>query len=224
MIHMDERKFTLAIATLTRALEIGPDYGRAYYILGVIYFKLGVPDLALENLQLAAKYKGDPNCHIDVGYIHLISGDFDLAEASFKRSIEEDCLTFVATYNLGLLEKMRGNPDGAMEYFRQAVDITREYENQDPDNCTVLGYKAITLASVGNTVEAERILKKLAVQSGNDGEILYYIARCYAIMGDQSMTEEFKKKAVAAKAGPTEKELAVDPHFTDTDGDIVPDC
>ena len=214
MLHMDEKEFTLAIATLTRALEIGPDYGRAYYILGVVYFKLGVTDLALENLQLATKYKGDPNCHIDVGYIHLINGDYDLAEASFRRSIEEDCLTFIATYNLGLVQKMRGNPDDAMEYFRRAVDITREYEIQDPDNCTVLGYKAITLASVGRTAEAECILKKLAGQSGKDGEILYYIARCYAIMGDQSMMEEFKKKAVAAHAGPTEKEFAVDPHFS----------
>ncbi|MCK4655736.1 MAG: protein kinase, partial [candidate division Zixibacteria bacterium] len=66
-IHIYEKKFTLAIATLTRTLEIGPDYGRAYYILGVVYSKMGALDAALENLQLSAKYKGNPNCYVDAG-------------------------------------------------------------------------------------------------------------------------------------------------------------
>ena len=48
-----ERKYTAAMATLQRATEISPDYGRAYYNLGLVYMKLGVLDIALENFKLS---------------------------------------------------------------------------------------------------------------------------------------------------------------------------
>jgi len=214
LVYIDQKKYTLAIATLTRAIELGPDYGRAYYYLGTAYLKLGALDVALENMLLAAKYKGDPNSHIDAGYIYMINGDYESAEAAFKNSVDEECLTFIAIYYLGLLERLRGNREKAAEHFRRAIEVSRECEQHDPDNSTVLSYKAMALASVGDVERAKTLLNRLEVQSAHEGNILLNIARCYALMGDRARADKLKPEAVVEHAGPTEKELQVDPHFT----------
>jgi Flp pilus assembly protein TadD len=112
------------------------------------------------------------------------------------------------------MEKMRGTSTEAHANFRQVIDLIEEFERSDSENNNVLSFKAMALASVGDVKKAETILAKLAAESAHDGDILHNIARCYAILGNSAKAGEFKSRAVAEHAGPSEKELQIDPHFS----------
>jgi serine/threonine protein kinase/Tfp pilus assembly protein PilF len=213
LLHMDMRKYTVAMATLQRAIELGPDYGRAYFLLGSVYMKLGVPELALENFQLAAKYKGDPNCCIDAGYIHLVQNNFDAAERKFRDSIDAGYYIFVAYYYLGYLESLRGNEERAREHFTKSIEAGRTSDTEGTANVHVLAYRALAKAWLGESVEARSLLDEIVQLPDLDGELLHEVARCYAVLRDTRRAQEFMNRALTAHAGPTEKELKFDPHF-----------
>jgi serine/threonine protein kinase/Flp pilus assembly protein TadD len=214
LIYMDEKKYTLALSTLLRATELGPDYGRAYYSLGTVYLKLGVLELALENFLLAIKYKGEPNSYIDAGYIYIANGDYESAKKQFLQSRQEGCLSFIAVYHMGLAERLSGNRGVAAEYFREALRMSEECSQKDPGNNLVASYKALCLAMLGKFPEAEVLIPRIAASAEHEGEVLLNLARCYAALGKQDMAEAFKKRSLTEHAGPSEKELAIDPHFS----------
>ncbi len=213
LINMDLRKYTLAMATLRRAIELGPDYGRAYYNLGTIYLKLGLADLALENFNLASKFKGDPNCCISSGYIHMSQGEFDKGRRCFAESIENGYMVFIAHYYNGLLEKLAGHPAEAERAFQLSIEAGAEYEKDDPGNVYVKVYKAMALAGLGEFERAIDMVENISHGDEADGEILYNIARVYALSGDLKKAKEILDLSMQLHAGPTEKEVQLDPHF-----------
>ena len=212
-IHMDSRKDTLALATLQRAIELGPDYGRAYYNLGNVYMKLGVPNQALENFLLAIKYQGDPNSFIDAGYVYLLQKDYDIAKEMFKQSIEQGHLKFAAHYYLGLAERYSGNENEAIEQFKLVIETAEEPEDSQIKNDHFKVFQAKALASIGNTDAARKILDSLSSRKDNTGEILIFIARGYSLIGDNDNSRKSLHQALQMPDGPTEKEVKLDPHF-----------
>ena len=213
IINIDLRKFTLAMATLKRAIELGPDYGRAYYNLGTAYLKLGVPDLALDNFLLAIKYKGDPNCFLEAGFIYLTSGRYDEARSMFDDSVQAGYLAFIALYFLGYLEQKRHNVDEATRYFHSSIEAGRKFESDSEDNPYVQAYRAMALAGLGDKDQTRAVLDKLVAVANLNGEILYNIARGYALIGDLEKAEEYLTRSTSEYAGPTQKEVNIDPHF-----------
>jgi tetratricopeptide (TPR) repeat protein len=214
LISMNQQKLTVAMATLQRAVELGPDYGRAYYNLGQVYLKLGVLDLALENYLLAIKYKGDPNCYIDCGYVYLIKRDYQAARGQFEESVKSGYFPFVAEYYLGLTELVRGNREEALAYFMKAFELTKKLDFQKPENIKVMAYHALALAGLNDRENSLATLQVLEARSDLDGEVLYNIARCRMLLGDEREAQETLCKAVTRPSGPTEKEIAFDPLFS----------
>jgi non-specific serine/threonine protein kinase len=215
LINMDLRKYTLALATLQRAIELAPDYGRAYYNLGAVYMKLGVLDLALENFHSAIKYKGDPNAYIDAGYVLVVKNQYNKARQLFKESINEGYFPFISLYLLGFTEKLCGNISIADRYFKEALDAAKECELEDKANPHIKTYLALTWAAMGEKNKAVSILRNLEAAGHEEGDILYNVARAYALLGDCEKVEVNIKKAVSSHAGPSEKEILFDPHFKD---------
>ena len=213
LINMDLKKYTVAMATLQRAIELAPDYGRAYYNLGLVYEKLGVRDLALENYQEAIKYKGDPNAYVEAGYIYMVNKEYDKARIILKESIEEGCFPFIAFYYLGYAEKMSGNSSVARKYFEEAAKSAEENILENEENVHVKAYLAMALAGAGKNNDAQSILKKLESVKHEDGEAFYEMAQAYANLGDEIKAREFIGKAVTTHAGPSEKQVNINPHF-----------
>ncbi len=213
LINMDLRKYTVAMATLQRAIELAPDYGRAHYNLGYVYYKLGVLDLALENFLLAAKYKGDPNACLYAGYAYLARREYDEAFESFEESKRVGYFPFIALYFQGYIEKLRGNGESAQKYFRSAIDICDNFQSRDRDNPHFKVYRALALAGLGENQEAVTLLADLENTVPIDGDTLAGIARGYAILGNIEKAQEFLKKALTEHDGPSDKEIATDPHF-----------
>ncbi len=214
LINMDSRKFTLAMATLHRALELAPDYGRAYYNLGTVYLKLGVLELALENFLLAAKYKGDPNALVDVGYLCMIMKNYDSARRAFEESIAQGYFPFIAGYLLGFMERSLGNRKESEVILKNAVDLANKAASEDKDNLHIKAYLAMSYAALGQREQFIATLQEIDTNSISDGNVLYYLARAYAVAGDKTKAREFIERSILAHAGPSEKEVSLDPHFT----------
>jgi len=207
------RKYTAAMATLQRAIEISPDYGRAYYNLGLVYMKLGVLDLALENYEKAAKYQGDPNCYIDAGFIHLILKEFDKARAAFQESILANFFPFVAYYYLGFLERTCSNQEQAQIYFENALALLEGVDFSDPENVQMQGFYALAQVGAGQTDAARKTLDLLLAHDDLIGDVWLNVARCFALLGETDAAVQYLQRAFIRKPGPTEKEVALDPHF-----------
>jgi eukaryotic-like serine/threonine-protein kinase len=213
LIHMDEKRFTVAISTLQRAIELGPDYGRAYYNLGTVYMKLGVLEAALENFLQAIKFKGDPNCYIDAGYICLVTGDLLGARQRFEESIAAGYMSFVSHYMLGYVAGMQGDATEATWQYRRVLELTRPPDGSPTTDIHQLGYQALAHAGLGERQAATDILEALGPNATNSGEVLADIARAWAVLGEHQKAQLALHQAFAAHAGPTEKEIAPDPHF-----------
>ncbi|MCM2270963.1 MAG: protein kinase [candidate division Zixibacteria bacterium] len=213
MLNLDQRKYTVAMATLQRAIELGPDYGRAYHLLGVVYLKLGVLDLALENFLFAVRYKGDPNSSIDAGYIYLVQRNYDKARFYFNESIAANHLLFVARYYLGYLELIQGNQAEAAKQFAQSQQDGRQQESAESPNHHIQAFRALTYAATGDIPAATEIVDLVEQDVRIDGEVMHNLARTRALCGDYAGARVLLERAYAAPAGPTEKEVRVDPHF-----------
>lgn len=213
LIHKGDRKYTLAMSTLRRATELGPDYGRAYYELGQVYLKLGIADLALENFELAGKYKGDPNCYVDAGFIHLSRNHIERARTVFNQSIEEQCFPFVANYYLGFCELLEESPEKAKPYFEKTLNALATVDFSTEENIQMQAYLALALAGAGRPEEARKTLDDIEMYEIKNGEVLYNLARCRALLNDTKQANEYIGRALNTPGGPSEKEVAIDPHF-----------
>jgi len=215
MANMHLGKYAIATATLRRAIELAPDYGRAHNNLGKVYLKLGAVEPGLNSLKMAVKFKGDPSALIAVAYIHLIKGEYDEARQRFCESIDNNLFEFIAYFFLGYIEKLRGFEENARDYFSKADRSAADYELKDASNPHVISYRAMALAELDRKEEALNILRKLSKIDEYSGEALHSVARGYLLAGDRQKAEQLIKMAINKHPGPTAKELSFDPHFKD---------
>jgi len=213
LLYLDLKRYTTSMATLKRLIELGPDYGRAYYNLGIVYMKLGVFDLALENFLASVKFKDDPNSYNNTGYVYLVKKDFESAQKYFEESIKNDCMKFISYYYLGLIKRQLDNHVDALKSFRMSMAEIEECEQKDVANSIMLSYKAMALSAIGEKEKALKIIKNLTSECCHEGNILWNLARCYCMMKDKDAAEKYKNIAMKEHIGPTEKEILKDPHF-----------
>lgn len=117
---------------------------RSYSNLGNIYYQMEVFEKALENFNLAISHlstKENPReagrLFGRMGNLYLVmEADYDLAESYFNKAVayfEEANFTqgvVIATLNLGVVEKRRGNFMKAIEYYNSALKSYEIMNNQ----------------------------------------------------------------------------------------------
>lgn len=212
-LHTCRREYTAATVTFQRVLEIAPDYGRAYYNLGQVYMKLGVLEPAIANFQTACKYQGDPNCYVDAGWAFFLNGDLDRARQAFNRSLENKFFPFIAYYGLGFMERSCGHEGLAQNHFKSAIECLGVTDFSDGENVQLQAYYALSLAALGEHEAARRQLDEILTCDDLIGDVLYNVARSYSHLGDHQAAAMYLEQALNVSPGPSEKEIALDPHF-----------
>ncbi|MDF1543854.1 MAG: protein kinase [bacterium] len=214
LLAIDQGQLSVAVSTLQRAIELGPDYGRAHYQLGVAYNKLGVTEKALAAFNAAITHQGDPNSLIEAGYIHMIRKEYDKAREMFAKSIKNGHFGFAAQYWLGFSSLLQGNEETADEEFNQALEMVNEYDLKDPNNLPLVAYKGMILAGLKNRSAAILVLEQVENDPDLDPDSRYIVARAYALIDESERMEHHLKLTLEAKGGPTRKEVDHDPHFS----------
>lgn len=118
-----------------RALEIDPQYGRAWaglaYTHGFEYMYFNATDAnreeALRTSRKALELAPDlAEAHISAGIAHCMVQDYDAATAAFERAIELDPESYDAWYFFGRSKVHEGDHEQALRYFQRAARIRPE--------------------------------------------------------------------------------------------------
>ena len=215
LINMDLNKHTIAMSTLRRAIELAPDYGRAYHELATVYLRLGLLDMAEENYISAIRYKGDPNSLNDLAFVLIARGKHDAARDYLEQSHQQGFMPFISFYYQGFSEHLQGHDGEARDFHEKAVASCREYIDKDPENLHIMAYYALALAAAGRHDQARNILADLETKGKDNGDILYNVARAYVYTQQPDKARQILSESKSAHAGPTEPEIGLDPHFKD---------
>jgi len=212
-IHMERRTFTPALATLQRAIELGPDYGRAYYALGTVYMRLGVPEPALENFLQAVRYQGDPNAYHDAGYVYMVLGKSSEGQRILEEGIAAGRMPFICHYYLAIMARLAGDTTGAARHVEAAM---ASIQADDPTGTDphLIAYRAAVLAEQGDAETARKLITGLGDNDELTGGDWYCLSRACASMGDAARMRVFLHRAIESPKGPTAQEVALDPILT----------
>ncbi len=104
LLHLKSGDENKAVESFQRAVEIDGRLLSAHLNLGAIYLKHGYFAKALEQLKRAERLRPqDAVTQTSLGVAHRGMGNYDLAEASFKKALQIDRDYQPAVYNIGIL-------------------------------------------------------------------------------------------------------------------------
>ncbi|MGO9123873.1 MAG: protein kinase domain-containing protein [Terriglobales bacterium] len=136
-----EKGDTDALPFLKRAVELDPNFARAYASLGVRYNNLGQASLAIENLRRAYELRDRVSerekYYISCSYFTLVTGELEKAIQQYELWIRDYPRDYVAQTNLGVNYFSLGQ-------FERAAAVTREALQLEP--ASILGYNNLGVA------------------------------------------------------------------------------
>jgi len=154
-------KAVMAFSLITKKAHTGaPEVPHAYFYLGLIAYRAGKMDLAVENFSAALKV--DPEmaqARLSLGNAQFASGDADAAIASWEELAKARPNLASVHNNLGVAYLDRDELDKAVEHLEQTVALS-------PDNYRAHANLADAYRRKGMNDEAEAAERKAkAIQS-----------------------------------------------------------
>jgi len=136
-----EQSDTTAVPFLKRAVELDPNFARAYASLGVRYNNLGQASLAIQNVssayELRDRVSEREKYYIACTYFTLVTGELEKAIQQYELWIQDYPRDYVAATNLGVNYFSLGQ-------FERAAAVTRQALNLEPGS--ILGYNNLGVA------------------------------------------------------------------------------
>jgi len=136
-----EKGDTDALPLLKRAVELDPNFARAYASLGIRYNNLGQATLAIENVRKAYELRDRVSqrekYYISCTYFTLVTGELEKAIQQYELGIRDYPRDYVALTNLGVNYFTMGQFERAAAVTRDALRLER---------ASILGYNNLGVA------------------------------------------------------------------------------
>jgi adenylate cyclase len=158
--------FTKAVASLKKAIELDPNYGRAYAVLSAVYWDatwstellkgLGVSwhEARARSIQYLQKAPKDPITHYVKSRMYVLRRQYQEAISEMERGLALDPNDPACHLEMGLALTMEGRPKDAVEFLNRGMRL-------DPHNpsryLVVLGMAHFCM---GELEEAAGLLEK----------------------------------------------------------------
>jgi len=213
LAYQDLKQIPKALEMFDKAIDIAPDYFRAYYQKGQIFQRQGDYHTAIENYRKATEFGLEPNLYMDLGWAHLVDGQFDPAVEAFKKSIELGLFDYRAYYFLGLAYQHKEEKWMAAASYDSAVVLCRRQISEDPQDPLLYTTLSLALTGLKKYAEAGEAALKAYNLDPENGLILYDLARVYALQNQTGRALEILKKALANPLSSTGCEALRDIHF-----------
>ena len=180
LVYVYRRDFAKAIDTLSRLIQISPQFYDAYNLLGTVYTEQGNYQLAKEKLLVAAnaqEYLTPENAFANLAVLEIKFEKFDAA----LRYAEKGLLfnrRFAPLFNLkGLALENLNKPNEALENYEKALSLTvipdPAYLVNSARVLTKLGDKKkaldnleLALGRARDAVQKEEIIKMIKILEG----------------------------------------------------------
>ena len=171
-----------AIPHLKKAVELDPNFARAYAVLGVCYGNLGANKDAQENMKKAYALKGratEPErLYIEAHYYDM-NFDLDKAIAAYEAWASEYPHDTVPLDNLALMYTATGDCDKMIAATKQALEI-------NPRDAYGLGWMSFAYQCLNRLDEAKNVAED-AVKKKAAGTTTYIVLANVAFLrGDQA--------------------------------------
>jgi Flp pilus assembly protein TadD len=122
--YLKQNNVDLAINEFNTAIQLSPNFYAPYYNLAVTYKFNNKPDLALKYYLLAFEknQKNWETCH-NISILYFQKKDIVNAEKYINQCIEIAPDQGILFTNLGLINKAKGNKEGAKKAFLKALSL-----------------------------------------------------------------------------------------------------
>ena len=188
---------TEAIAFLSRAVELDPNFAQAYAVMSVAYASQSEPELGAESSRQAYKLRDRVSererLRIEANYYLHGTGELEKAVSSFELLLQTYPRDAYFHDALGFLYRRLGNNERAIEEFREALRL-------DPNEAYVYQNLATSLVNFNRLDEAEAVYKLGDERNRPDAgrpRSLYLLA---FLKGDQARMTQLAA-SVAGKRG-----------------------
>ncbi|MEM6794662.1 MAG: tetratricopeptide repeat protein [Acidobacteriota bacterium] len=184
-VALSQERWGRAADYFERALSQQPQATRLHYPLGLAYRGLGDLDKARENIAKRGEVGVRPPDHVRdsieqrktgervmllEGRRAFAAGRFAEAISLFEKASLADPTSVRARVNMASAIAMNGDPDQALEIYRELLETV-------PDNSAVLFNAGTLLRQSGEMAEALPLLEKAAALAPEDGEVRLELAR-----------------------------------------------
>lgn len=150
-LYVQQKELDKGIDILLKARSLAPEEAGISFTLGSAYFQKGEYNTAIGEIEAGLKIEPDAvEALFDLGNSYLMLERYDESIAAYERAIARDEEFWPAINNIGLVEYERGNPQGAVGYWRSAASL--EPEAAEPQLAI-----AVALFARGNTEEGLRL-------------------------------------------------------------------
>src|SRR5262249_6017121 len=158
----------------------------ALWQLVEIYYRLEKAEDGLSTLsRLAQRTPQDPLIEIHRGKMYKLVGNLDLAEKSFRKSLEISSKNPVAHYELGKLLEQRGDLSAAKRSLLEAL-------KGDENNGEYLYALGAVCLGLNEIDEAIRVLEKAAASGQSVAPQAYYLmGQAYQRKGDTAQSAKY---------------------------------
>ena len=124
LVYRDEGNYDLAIESFTKAIELNPDFAKAYANRAATYQCKGLFDRAIADHTKALELKPDhPEAYVNRGAAYGEQGDYDRAIADHTKAIELNPNHPEAYSNRGLAHYKKSDYNRAIEDYTQAIQL-----------------------------------------------------------------------------------------------------
>lgn len=127
LVRLQEKDIDGAIAALTKAIELNPNYGEALYIRGQCLFAKGDRDRALLDydkvIELAPNAPGVERVYNNRSVIRIAKGNTEGALKDLDKALEMNPNFADGLSNRGLARFMRGDSAGAASDYDKTLEL-----------------------------------------------------------------------------------------------------
>jgi tetratricopeptide (TPR) repeat protein len=128
---VDHGWYDLAIADYDRLIELDPNYSEYYHGRAAALAEEGQWDQAIEDTNRYLDHAPDSAERLNLGLMHRVEGDYDLALGDFTRLVETAPSFAQAYVERGATELLRGQLQRADDDFAKALEHSAD--NGSPD-------------------------------------------------------------------------------------------
>jgi predicted Zn-dependent protease len=159
-----------AVTHYQKAIELKPDFGVAYYKMGVCLHRQGQLERSLECFSVLLRMKGQGHAMASYffGLINQFLGNDDAAEEGFRVLRHESPQSLIANYYLAQI-KLKHNR------HQEALDLLEELLRATPNLAEVHFQKAVVYMGMHKNMEAISSLRTTLKLNPNDKRAQGYL-------------------------------------------------
>jgi tetratricopeptide (TPR) repeat protein len=216
-IHFGQHEFADAEASLSKAIQLAPNFEPAYILLAQLHVASGRPEQAIDELSRFVEDHKDMPALMLLALIQQNQRQFAAARDAYEKALAINPNAALALNNLAVLEsEYLGDLDGAERRAKKAVELA-------PNEPVVLDTLAWILFKKGDYPTALRLEQDSANKLPQSPEIQYHLGMAHYMLGDDAPARVALQKAVDSTVDFSSKDdagkrlaiLAIDPATAD---------